>query len=126
MAHETQLSSALSRISTPCACVRVPGEDPTLTSEFAYRYVSALQGGPDDRYKKIVSTCKVILLYSTTKTDSLQDAATMPPAINCSTFPPTTLRILTTLRAITLTHRCNGGSVSFRSRRRPHPPLFCL
>ena len=37
---------------------RVPGEDPLLTSEFAFRYVSALQGGPDERYKKIVSTCK--------------------------------------------------------------------
>ena len=43
---------------TPTPLSRVPGEDPTLTSEFAFRYVSGLQGGPDDRYKKIVSTCK--------------------------------------------------------------------
>jgi hypothetical protein len=47
----------------------VPGEDPTLTSEFAFRYVSALQGGPDDRYKKIVSTCKHFSAYDMENSD---------------------------------------------------------
>lgn len=41
----------------------VPGEDPTLSAEFASIYSAALQGGPDSRYKRIVSTCKHSAAY---------------------------------------------------------------
>lgn len=41
----------------------VPGEDPTLTSEFVAVYVNALQYGPVSQYKKVVATCKHVSVY---------------------------------------------------------------
>lgn len=35
-----------------------PGEDPFLTSEYAYALVNSLQHGEDDRYLKMAATCK--------------------------------------------------------------------
>jgi beta-D-xylosidase 4 len=35
-----------------------PGEDPYLTSNYAYTYVNGLQVGDDERYLKVAATCK--------------------------------------------------------------------
>lgn len=41
----------------------VPGEDPFLASEFVAVYAAGLQGGPESKYKRIVSTCKHMAAY---------------------------------------------------------------
>ncbi len=40
-----------------------PGEDPYLTSQYAYALVNGLQRGEDDRYLKIAATCKHFNAY---------------------------------------------------------------
>jgi beta-D-xylosidase 4 len=35
-----------------------PGEDPYLTSQYAYTYVNGLQRGDDDRYLTVAANCK--------------------------------------------------------------------
>lgn len=44
-------------------CQEVPGEDPTLASEFVAYYATGMQFGPDARYKRISSVCKHSAAY---------------------------------------------------------------
>ena len=40
-----------------------PGEDPYLTSQYAYALVNGLQHGDDDRYLKVAANCKHFAAY---------------------------------------------------------------
>ncbi len=40
-----------------------PGEDPYLSSQYAYAFVNGMQRGDDDRYLKVASTCKHYAAY---------------------------------------------------------------
>jgi beta-D-xylosidase 4 len=43
------------------------GEDPFLGSQYAYAYVTGLQGGDDERYIKIAANCKHYIAYDLEK-----------------------------------------------------------
>jgi beta-D-xylosidase 4 len=40
-----------------------PGEDPYLSSQYAYAFVNGMQRGDDDRYLKVAATCKHYTAY---------------------------------------------------------------
>jgi len=41
----------------------VPGEDPYVISEYAYQYVTGIQGGVNPKYAKASATCKHFIVY---------------------------------------------------------------
>jgi beta-glucosidase-like glycosyl hydrolase len=46
-----------------------PGEDPYLSAQYAYTFVNGMQRGDDDRYLKVVATCKHYDAYDLENSD---------------------------------------------------------
>lgn len=40
-----------------------PGEDPFHLSSYVHALIEGLQGSPDDKYKRVVATCKHFVAY---------------------------------------------------------------